>query len=59
MSTVLSFPTETLVIIKEMKNNWYTCSTYYWAKFLAELPILFATIAVLAAIIYPLTGEWR
>ncbi|KAI1304089.1 ATP-binding cassette sub-family G member 1 [Halotydeus destructor] len=63
MSTVLSFPTETCVIIKEMKNNWYSCATYYWAKFLAELPILFLTILVLASIIYPLTGQiavwWR
>lgn len=63
MSTVLSFPTETLVIIKEIQNSWYSTSTYYWSKFVAELPILFLTILVLAGIIYPLTGQipvlWR
>jgi len=63
MSTVLSFPSETLVIIKEMKNNWYSCSSYYWSKIIAEIPILAFMILLLASIIYPLTGQipvlWR
>ena len=63
MSTVLSFPSETLVVIKEMKNNWYSCTTYYFAKILAEVPILTLMILLLAGIIYPMTGQiavwWR
>lgn len=63
MSTVLSFPSETLVVIKEMKNNWYSCTTYYFAKILAEIPILTLMILLLAGIIYPMTGQiavwWR
>ena len=63
MSTVLSFPSETLVILKEMKNNWYSCSSYYWSKMIAEIPILCLMIFILAIIIYPLTGQipilWR
>lgn len=63
MSTVLSFPSETLVVIKEMKNNWYSCTTYYISKVLAEIPILTLMILLLAGIIYPMTGQiavwWR
>ena len=63
MSTVLSFPSETLVILKEMKNNWYSCSSYFWSKMIAEIPILCFMIFILAIIIYPLTGQipilWR
>lgn len=63
MSTVLTFPSETLVIVKEMKNNWYSCASYYWSKMIAEIPILCFMIFILSIIIYPLTGQipilWR
>ena len=63
MSTVLSFPSETLVIVKEMKNNWYSCASYFWSKMIAEIPILCFMIFILSIIIYPLTGQipvlWR
>lgn len=63
MSTVLSFPSETLVIVKEIKNNWYSCASYYWSKMIAEIPILCFMILILSVIIYPLTGQipilWR
>lgn len=63
MSTVLSFPSETLVILKEMKNSWYSCCSYYISKVVAEIPIVTFMILLISVIYYPLTGQiavwWR
>ena len=63
MTCVLSFPLETNVVIKEVSNNWYKVSSYFWAKTIADLPPMLMSNFVLGAIVYPMTGQipilWR
>lgn len=38
MPTVMSFPAEMQIMVKERNNGWYGTLAYYSGKFLAELP---------------------
>lgn len=57
MATVLTFPLEMGVFIKERTNRWYSCASYYLARTMADTPyrVLFSTIY--AVIIYRMTGQ--
>ena len=63
MPTLLVFPLEMAVFLKERTNGWYSCLTYYLAKNLADLPFqLFFTLLYLL-ITYLMTAQstegWR
>ena len=60
---VLSFPLETNIILKEIGNNWYKTSAYYFSKMIADIPPMLLANMLMLIIVYPLTGQipilWR
>lgn len=63
--TSLSFPLNMHVLLKEVRNGWYSLPTYFIGKTLADFPLEFILPVVTLIITYPLTGqpesylEWR
>lgn len=63
MPTVLTFPEELSVFMKERANGWYSCGIYYIAKTLADIPFQVIFPAIYGAIIYYMNAQvyslWR
>lgn len=63
--TSLSFPLNMHVLLKEVRNGWYSIPTYFIGKTLADFPLEFLLPTVTLMITYPMTGqpssayEWR
>jgi hypothetical protein len=61
--TILVFPSEVKIFLNEHHNNWYSTSSYYWAKYIIEIPISIIISYVYSFIIYYGTGQldqnWR
>ncbi|CAN7979657.1 unnamed protein product [Ixodes pacificus] len=61
--TVIVFPIEVLVLLRENRNSWYSINTYYLANYLAELPFLTVPVIMFIALIYYPTAQplemWR
>jgi ABC-type multidrug transport system permease subunit len=63
MTSVLSFPLETHIVVREIGNNWYKVFPYFLAKTLSDVPALVLSNLLLLSISYPMTGQipelWR
>ncbi|XP_053696933.1 ATP-binding cassette subfamily G member 4 [Sabethes cyaneus] len=57
MLTVLTFPTEMGVILKEHFNRWYTLKSYYLSVNIIDLPLSFSCCLVFTCIIYFMSGQ--
>ena len=63
LPTVLTFPSELNVFMKERSNGWYHSRTYFLAKTMADVPMQLFFPIVYGVIIYLLSGQlfdyWR
>lgn len=61
--TVLTFPTELNVFLKERSNGWYHSRTYFMAKTMADIPMQVIFPIIYGGIIYLMSGQvwslWR
>uniref|UniRef100_A0A182XFM9 ABC transporter domain-containing protein n=1 Tax=Anopheles quadriannulatus TaxID=34691 RepID=A0A182XFM9_ANOQN len=57
MLTVLTFPTEMGVILKEHFNRWYTLKCYYLSVSIIDLPLSVFCCLIFTIIIYLMSGQ--
>jgi hypothetical protein len=55
-NVILIFPDERPVFLREVNNNMYRCTPYFWAKVLSELPFSIITPTVFGLIVYYTVG---
>lgn len=63
MPTVLIFPTELSVLLREHRNCWYSPFMYYIARIITELPFTICGPLAMMSVLYWTTGQpqemWR
>lgn len=57
MATVLTFPLEMGVFVKERTNRYYSCFSYYLARTMADTPFRILYPLIYSIIIYRMTGQ--
>jgi len=55
-NVILIFPDERPVFLREVNNNMYSVSPYFWAKIISELPFAIMTPTIFGCIVYYLIG---
>jgi hypothetical protein len=55
-NVILIFPDERPVFLREVNNNMYRCSPYFWAKIISELPFSIITPSLFGCIVYYSVG---
>lgn len=51
-NVILIFPDERPVFLREVNNNMYGPTPYFWAKIISELPFSIMTPAIFGAMVY-------
>lgn len=51
-NVILIFPDERPVFLREVNNNMYSVSPYFWAKIISELPFSILTPCIFGTIVY-------
>jgi len=51
-NVILIFPDERPVFLREVNNNMYKCSPYFWAKVISEMPFSILMPTVFGCIVY-------
>lgn len=57
MLTILTFPSEMSILIKEHFNRWYSLRSYYISVTLIDIPISAFCCAIFTVIIYLMSGQ--
>lgn len=57
MSTVVTFPFERKVFIREHMNNWYSIGAYVISKIISSLPLQLLCPTIFMSIAYFMTGQ--
>ncbi|CAH2076093.1 unnamed protein product, partial [Iphiclides podalirius] len=57
MLTILTFPSEMSILIKEHFNRWYSLGSYYISITLVDLPISIVSCFVFSVIVYTMSSQ--
>lgn len=57
MLTILTFPMEMSILIKEHFNRWYSLKSYYIMVNIVDIPVAAFCCIIFTVIIYPLSGQ--
>ncbi|CAH0561477.1 unnamed protein product [Brassicogethes aeneus] len=57
MLTILTFPSEMSILVKEHFNRWYSLKMYYTSVTLIDIPISVICCAIFTTVIYYMTGQ--